>query len=482
MTQKQKDKMENFPKADPKNRLNDLDSRTWLQFQKSWFEPDGRTIADFVRFFTKSQYPDGRSGVVRFFDQKQAAEVAHEFTNDQRAISSTANEAPDLIDYVYADVRERLRPDLTESELNDLAGELLAMCDKLRESAYITVVAQNFRTEFGTETLAWRLAQKLSRKMKQKDEKIGCLAIENRKSGVSPKLWTPDETVVYYLHFRKEKPDEPMFDIPAPAIKAHDVPGAADLTNTNGFQESWYIHRPPRRGKNVLLHPAKFPEDLVSKYIENFTTPDDWVFDPMVGTGSSLVAAQESGRRACGIELNSTFAEIAESRFETKPEVQLVVGDAGARENYESLPEFFDYCITSPPYWDMLRMRGAETQAKRKKKGLPRWYSDDERDVGNLADYAEFLKMLTEIYRVVAERLRPGRYMTIIVKNVKKQGVIYPLAWDIVEQLRGFLIFCGEQFWCQDDQRLAPFGYRYAWVSNTFHHYCLTFMKPVESD
>ena len=32
-----------------------------------------------------------------------------------------------------------------------------------------------------------------------------------------------------------------------------------------------------------------------------------------------------------------------------------------------------------------------------------------------------------------------------------------------------------EKIWCQDNIRLAPYGLGHAWVSNTFHHYCLQF-------
>lgn len=37
------------------------------------------------------------------------------------------------------------------------------------------------------------------------------------------------------------------------------------------FQKSWFIHNPPPRKENVLLHPAKFPESLVQEFIEFFT-------------------------------------------------------------------------------------------------------------------------------------------------------------------------------------------------------------------
>jgi hypothetical protein len=65
--------------------------------------------------------------------------------------------------------------------------------------------------------------------------------------------------------------------------------------------------------------------------------------------------------------------------------------------------------------------------------------------------------------------------LTIIVKNIKKGGKIYPLAWDLGHRLGKTFTLKDEKIWCQDNQRLAPYGMGNAWVSNTFHHYCLQF-------
>ena len=68
-------------------------------------------------------------------------------------------------------------------------------------------------------------------------------------------------------------------------------------------------------------------------------------------------------------------------------------------------------------------------------------------------------------------------YLTIIVKNVKKGGKLYPLAWDLAARLGKVYDLKDERIWCQDNQRLAPFAMGKAWVSNTMHHYCLNFRK-----
>ena len=37
------------------------------------------------------------------------------------------------------------------------------------------------------------------------------------------------------------------------------------------FSKSWFIHRPNRRKNNEILHPAKYPESLVTEFIDFFT-------------------------------------------------------------------------------------------------------------------------------------------------------------------------------------------------------------------
>jgi DNA modification methylase len=251
------------------------------------------------------------------------------------------------------------------------------------------------------------------------------------------------------------------------------------------FQKSWFIHNPPRREQGVLLHPAKFPETLVQEFIEFFTKRGMTVLDPMVGTGSTLVACLRSGRNGYGIELNSKYAEIAQQEVDKA----LAQADAAAREltlkvilgDAQKLAELrlpsVDYCLTSPPYWNMLNMKGAETQRTRRERGLDVSYSDDAADLGNIHDYELFLAALVGVYRQVFDVLRDGAYLTIIVKNVKKKGKIYPLAWDLAREVGKILTLKDEKLWLQDNVRLAPFGLGNAWVSNTHHHYCLNFRK-----
>ncbi len=250
------------------------------------------------------------------------------------------------------------------------------------------------------------------------------------------------------------------------------------------FQKSWFIHNPPPRKKNVLVHPAKYPETMAQEFIEFFTKAGETVLDPMAGTGSTLIAALRAGRNSYGIELNPKYATIAKQLIEEERnnlgesivdlKSEIVNGDALHVVKYDLPP--MDYVLTSPPYWDMLHAKGSENQKKRRTDGeLDVVYSEDPNDLGNIHDYEAFLEQLVTIYAGLKPLLCEKAYLTIIVKNVKKGGKIYPLAWDIARELGKTYTLKDEKIWLQDNQSLAPYGMGSAWVSNTFHHYCLQF-------
>ena len=64
------------------------------------------------------------------------------------------------------------------------------------------------------------------------------------------------------------------------------------------------------------LHPTEKPVDLMRLYIENSTNPGDTVLDPFLGSGTTGVAAANTGRRFIGIEMDPDYFTIAQARIQ----------------------------------------------------------------------------------------------------------------------------------------------------------------------
>ncbi len=253
------------------------------------------------------------------------------------------------------------------------------------------------------------------------------------------------------------------------------------------FTKSWFVHNPPRRKGGELLHPAKYPETLVQEFVEFFTKPGQWVLDPMLGTGSTLIACHNAGRNGIGIELDPQYAEVAKQRvtvLDFPPHVTQTVKlgnalDAKALLAEEGI-EQVDYCITSPPYWNQLK-RNTIRQKDRAKKGLATDYHDDAANIGNIESYEDFLEQQARIFDAVFDVMKPKGYLTVITNNVFANGRVYPLAFDTMGLLsrRGERSWVpkDERIWLQDDKRLIALGVNNAYVGNRHHQYCLIFRK-----
>lgn len=63
-------------------------------------------------------------------------------------------------------------------------------------------------------------------------------------------------------------------------------------------------------------HPARFPVSFALELIEPFTSPDDVVCDPFMGSGTTGVACAKLGRKFVGVEIEPRYFDIACRRID----------------------------------------------------------------------------------------------------------------------------------------------------------------------
>ncbi len=74
----------------------------------------------------------------------------------------------------------------------------------------------------------------------------------------------------------------------------------------------WAIVRP----SDAPLHPTMKPLPLMERAITNSSQPGDLVLDPFLGSGSTLVACERTGRICAGIEIDPIYTDVVLARWE----------------------------------------------------------------------------------------------------------------------------------------------------------------------
>lgn len=86
--------------------------------------------------------------------------------------------------------------------------------------------------------------------------------------------------------------------------------------NTHKIPDSvWRFNTARTGGKVEVNHPAVFPVELPRFAIQSFTKPNEIVYEPFAGSGTTIIACEQSGRRCRAMEISANYAAITLQRF-----------------------------------------------------------------------------------------------------------------------------------------------------------------------
>lgn len=83
---------------------------------------------------------------------------------------------------------------------------------------------------------------------------------------------------------------------------------------TEWFSPIWTIG-----GASTREHPAPFPKEIATRLIRMFSFAGDVVLDPFAGTGTTNLAALETGRNSIGVEIEPRYLDLIEKRLSQIP-------------------------------------------------------------------------------------------------------------------------------------------------------------------
>ena len=250
----------------------------------------------------------------------------------------------------------------------------------------------------------------------------------------------------------------------------------------------WRFTYEARDIRDKSLHPATFPISLARRVIEQFTHKGQLVLDPFVGSGTSLLAAQDSNRNAVGFDLSHDYINLSRDRVSQQnliqPSRQLAVKD-DARNIHRYLSEdSLSLIVTSPPYANLLnRKRKNKSRRNRNNEQLGKveQYSQDPRDLGTM-DLLTYTENMGAIFESLLPLLRTKAHCVINVPDMWWENERITIHVALIEELRrrGYELR-NTIIWDRTNivNRIGIFGWpsNYITMGTTFE-YLLDFWKP----
>lgn len=204
----------------------------------------------------------------------------------------------------------------------------------------------------------------------------------------------------------------------------------------------WQFFYEGRDTRNKALHPATFPVSLAKKVISLFSHEGELVLDPFVGSGTTLLAAQDLNRNAVGFDLQEKYIDLCATRLASNnlfnQAEQIAIQD-DARDISKYLEqETVSLIWTSPPYANLLN-RARKNKSRRDRDngqlGKVEQYSQDERDLGTMP-LQQYSKAIGDIFAQLLPLLKPKAHCVINVPDMWWENERITIHLSLVEELR----------------------------------------------
>lgn len=210
-----------------------------------------------------------------------------------------------------------------------------------------------------------------------------------------------------------------------------------DMTKWKEYSEIttdslWIINKRDNSGVHNGKYHGNFIPQIPHQLFIRYTKKKDWILDPFMGSGTSLIEAQRMGRNSVGIELQKEVATEAYNRimFEKKIDckTQVVVGDSSSIDMNRLLNQIgikkFQFIIMHPPYWDIIK------------------FSDNPKDLSNSNTLESFLSSFGKIIDNTTEHLEKNRYCAVVIGDKYANSQVIPLGFHSMNLFieRGFLL------------------------------------------
>lgn len=252
----------------------------------------------------------------------------------------------------------------------------------------------------------------------------------------------------------------------------------------------WQFTYEPRDIRDKTVHPAVFPIAMAKRVIEQFTHKGELVLDPFVGSGTTLVAAQDLNRNAVGFDLKSEYIKLSNSRLGNTDSSnvckQIAVCDDALNIVNRIAPNTVKLVFTSPPYANILNKQ----RKNKSRRGDLRYneqynkieqYSQDPRDLGTM-ESGDFENAISEIFLSMKPVFQEKAHILINITDAWIDSKRVPLHINIINAMqKAGYEFRNTIIWDRRNlvNKIGIFGWPSSYITmGTTFEYILDFTLP----
>lgn len=191
----------------------------------------------------------------------------------------------------------------------------------------------------------------------------------------------------------------------------------------------WLIPERGKQGKHKNIYHGNFVPQIPNQLIRRYTDVGEIVLEIFSGSGATLFECENLKRNYIGFDINTSIIDYVNNQMEDCADIVYAIKNVDVTNTEEfssSIEEWMgeinkervDFMIAHPPYLDIVK------------------FTDDKRDLSNVADVDIFLEKLIVAISNGFKYLKKNGYFAIVAGDIYKKSEVIPLAFMIMDSVR----------------------------------------------
>jgi DNA methylase len=189
----------------------------------------------------------------------------------------------------------------------------------------------------------------------------------------------------------------------------------------------WLISERDKSGKHSNIYHGNFIPQIPNQLIRRYTKKDETVFEPFMGSGTTLFECEKLERKYIGFDINPEVVEWVKKKSESKGNSFIKqcnsLSSEQVTDNFNLAFQDFkikniQFILMHPPYLDIIK------------------FTDNVDDLSQINNLKEFIGKFRIICENSLKYLDKNRYFAIVVGDVYKNSEVLPLAFYCMDMIK----------------------------------------------